>query len=61
MAGTGWGSAGKEPGWLPAPASGPFSLMDPICWPADTIPRGTCTLPPVTDIGESTEEEEYGS
>jgi hypothetical protein len=61
VAGTEWGSAGKQPDWLHAPASGPFGLMARICWPADTMPGGTCKLPPVTSIGESTEEEEYGS
>ena len=50
----------KETNWLPAPASGPFSLTVRIYWPADAVLDGTYKLPPVTNTGESTEEE-HGS
>jgi hypothetical protein len=40
--------AEKEPNWLPAPASGPFSLTARIYyWPVDAVPGGTYKLPPV--------------
>jgi hypothetical protein len=47
----------KETNWLPAPARGPFSLTVRIYWPADAVLDGTYKLPPVTNTGESTEEE----
>ena len=40
----------KEANWLPAPASGPFSLTVRIYWPADAVLDGTYTLPPVTRL-----------
>lgn len=48
----------KQPNWLPAPASGPFSLTVRIYWPMPTVLDGTYTLPPVRKIGtESTRGE----
>ena len=38
----------KEANWLPAPATGPFSLTVRIYWPADAVLDGTYALPPVT-------------
>jgi hypothetical protein len=52
--------ADKEPNWLPAPASGPFNLTARIYWPTDAVLDGTYKLPPVRNIGESTEKE-HGS
>jgi hypothetical protein len=39
--------AGKEPNWLPAPASGPFSLTVRNYWPEQTVLDGTYKMPPV--------------
>ncbi len=40
----------EEANWLPAPASGPFSLTVRIYWPADAVLDGTYKLPPVTRL-----------
>ena len=37
----------RESNWLPAPASGPFSLTVRIYWPTDAVLDGTYKLPPV--------------
>ena len=39
--------AREESNWLPAPASGPFSLTVRIYWPTDAVLDGTYKLPPV--------------
>ena len=40
----------EEANWLPAPASGPFSLTVRIYWPAGAVLDGTYKLPPVTRL-----------
>jgi hypothetical protein len=50
----------KETNWLPAPTRRPFSLTVRIYWPADAVLDGTYKLPPVTNVGDPTEEE-HGS
>ena len=40
----------KESNWLPAPASGPFSLTVRIYWPTDVVLDGTYKLPPVRTL-----------
>ncbi len=40
----------KEPNWLPAPVSGPFSLTVRIYWPTQAALDGTWTLPPVKNV-----------
>jgi hypothetical protein len=50
--------AEKEANWLPAPASGPFSLTVRIYWPTNEVLDGTYKLPPVTNIGESIGKEQ---
>ena len=40
----------KEANWLPAPASGPFSLTTRIFWPTDTVLDGSYKLPPITNV-----------
>jgi hypothetical protein len=40
----------KEANWLPAPASGPFSLTVRIYWPTDVVLDGIYKLPPVTRL-----------
>ena len=46
-------SPGEKKGsnWLPAPASGPFSLTVRIYWPTDAVLDGTYMLPPVRNVG----------
>ena len=39
--------ADKEANWLPAPASGPFSLTVRIFWPKEAALNGTYVVPPV--------------
>ena len=41
---------GRELNWLPAPASGPFSLTVRIYWPTAAVLDGTYQLPPVRKI-----------
>jgi hypothetical protein len=40
----------KEPNWLPAPATGPFTLTVRIYWPRDAVLDGAYTVPPVTRV-----------
>lgn len=40
----------RESNWLPAPASGPFSLTVRIYWPSDAVLDGTYRLPPVRKV-----------
>jgi hypothetical protein len=42
--------ADKEANWLPAPASGPFSLTVRNFWPKDAALDGTYTVPPVKKV-----------
>jgi hypothetical protein len=42
--------AGKEGNWLPAPASGPFSLTVRNYWPTETVLAGTYKMPPVKKV-----------
>jgi len=42
--------AGKESNWLPAPASGPFSLTVRNYWPTETVLAGTYKMPPVKKV-----------
>ena len=49
----------KESNWLPAPATGPFSLTVRIYWPTDAVLDGIYTLPPVTKVDANIPEKEY--
>lgn len=40
----------RESNWLPAPASGPFSLTVRIYWPSDAVLDGAYHLPPVKKV-----------
>ena len=40
----------KEANWLPAPASGPFSLTVRIYWPTEAVLDGAYNLPPVKKV-----------
>jgi hypothetical protein len=42
--------ADKEANWLPAPASGPFSLTVRNYWPKKVVLDGTYTVPPVRKV-----------
>jgi hypothetical protein len=42
--------ADKETNWLPAPASGPFSLTVRNYWPKKVVLDGTYTVPPVKKV-----------
>ena len=40
----------KKSNWLPAPATGPFTLTVRIYWPRDAVLDRVYTLPPVTKV-----------
>ena len=46
----------KETNWLPAPASGPFSITVRLYWPTDAALDGSYKLSPARNLGASHHE-----